>query len=302
MSELVINLKGEITDTNFDEWKSNLLKQLKGVNTELASDDDFANAEIDVKTIKNGEKTLKQAKASALEQANEIQTLFAAIDEVSEEARQARLKLEKQIKIRKAEIKDQIEDTGFASIKDYLEEQSETLQSTNHNWLDRSAFDDATKGKRTTASMTKSVAQLVSKIKDEIAASSDAIAQNEQLVNDIDQKYSALFQDKNTLLTLPGDELQETIKERIEFFEAESKKQQAATVEPPATVEKPAEVEAEADATNFAANSTETIHPADESHVISIEVFSPIDSAQELYDEIDNRYSNREIVGEIKLS
>jgi len=296
MSELVIKLKGEVTDTNFDEWKSNLLKQLKGINTELASDDDFAIAETDVKTIKAGEKTLKQAKASALEQANEIQTLFAAIDEVSEEARQARLKLEKQIKTRKAEIKDEIEDAGFASIKDYLEEQSETLQAINHNWLNRSAFDDATKGKRTTTSMTKSVAQLVSKIKDEIAASSDAIAQNEKLVDDIDNKYSALFQDKNSLLTMPNDALQKTIKERIEFYEAESEKQEVApAVEPPAPVEKDEEIEAEPEA-------SETIHPSDESHVISIEVFSPIDAAQELYDEIDNRFSNREIVGEIKLS
>jgi len=47
---------------------------------------------------------------------------------------------------------------------------------------------------------------------------------------------------------------------------------------------------------------SKTIHPADESHLISIEVFAPIDAAQELFDEVDDRYSNREIVGEIKLS
>ena len=51
MSDLIIKLKGEITDTNFDEWKNDLLARLKNVNTELASDDDFANAESDVKTV-----------------------------------------------------------------------------------------------------------------------------------------------------------------------------------------------------------------------------------------------------------
>ena len=51
MSELIIKLNGEVTDTNFDEWKNDLLTKLKQVNTELATDDDFAIAETDVKTI-----------------------------------------------------------------------------------------------------------------------------------------------------------------------------------------------------------------------------------------------------------
>ena len=37
MSELIIKLTGEITDTNFDEWKNELLARLKNVNTELSS-------------------------------------------------------------------------------------------------------------------------------------------------------------------------------------------------------------------------------------------------------------------------
>ena len=116
MSELIIKLTGEITDTNFDEWKNDLLARLKKVNTELTTDDDFANAEADVKTIKAGEKSLKDAKTSALEQAKEIQKLFAAIDEVSAEAREARLALERQIKKRKAEIKVEIIDSGIDAV------------------------------------------------------------------------------------------------------------------------------------------------------------------------------------------
>ena len=302
MSDLIIKLKGEITDTNFDEWKNDLLARLKNVNTELASDDDFANAESDVKIIKAGEVALKNAKASALEQADEIQKLFAAIDEVSSEARDARLALERQIKKRKAEIKDEIVESGLDAVKAYIEEQSTELQSVKNSWLDRSAFEEEIKGKRTTTSMQKAVTSLQVKIKNEIAQREESINANRSVLDKINDDYSAVFQDKESLLLMDDESLQATIAERIEYFEAEKKKQiEAATQEP---VEP--EQATEKDPDTAVAEETETddapIHPSDESHVISIEVFAQVDAAQEFFDEIDDRYSNREIVGEIRLS
>ena len=302
MSDLIIKLKGEITDTNFDEWKNDLLARLKNVNTELASDDDFANAESDVKIIKAGEVALKNAKASALEQADEIQKLFAAIDEVSSEAREARLALERQIKKRKAEIKDEIVESGLDAVKAYIEEQSTELQSVKNSWLDRSAFEEEIKGKRTTTSMQKAVTGLQVKIKNEIAQREESINANRTVLEKINDDYSAVFQDKESLLLMDDESLQATIAERIEYFEAEKKKQsEAATQEPVEPVQA-----TEKDPDTAVAEETETddtpIHPSDESHVISIEVFAQVDAAQEFFDEIDDRYSNREIVGEIRLS
>lgn len=300
MSELIIKLKGEITDTNFDEWKNDLIAKLGKVNTELSTDDDFANAESDVKAIKAGEKSLKDAKATALEQAAEIQKLFDAIDTVSSEARDARLALERQIKKRKAEIKDEVVDAGLEAVKGYLQKQSEALQSLRHSWLERSAFEDEIKGKRTTSSMQKAVLGLSEKIKTEISDREASINDNQKVIDNIDEQYSAVFQDEQSLLLMESHALKSTIEERIEYFEAEKKKQpvEAAAEEKPlesneGNAAEPEETESEEEA---------HIHPADQSHVISIEVFAEIDDAQTLFDEIDDQYSSREIVGEIKLS
>ncbi len=298
MSELIIKLTGEVTDTNFSEWKNDLLARLEKVNTELATDDDFANAEADVKIIKAGEKSLKEAKTSALEQANEIQKLFAAIDEVSAEAREARLALERQIKKRKAEIKDEIVDSGVDSVIEYLQQQSDALQSVRHSWLDKSAFEDAIKGKRTTASMQKAVTKLLAQIKGEIADREEKISQNTKKLEEIDDKYSAVFQDQDSLALMDAAQLDLTIEERIDYFEAEQKKQTEVASEPKA---EPIMAEEE-DSEEQQSEPDEPIHPADESHVISIEVFAQLDVAQELFDEIDDRFSSREIIGEIKLS
>ncbi|MCK5923804.1 MAG: hypothetical protein KAG66_22915 [Methylococcales bacterium] len=52
MNELTITLKGEITSSNFDEWKQDLIQQIQSVNTSLTSDADFAAAVKHVKQFK----------------------------------------------------------------------------------------------------------------------------------------------------------------------------------------------------------------------------------------------------------
>ncbi len=107
MSNLVIKLSGEIQNSNFDEWKNELIQQIRAVNNELKTDSEFALATKSVKQFKAAEKALKEAKQSALEQAADINQLFDAIDAVAEETRQVRLSLERQIKSRKQEIKEE---------------------------------------------------------------------------------------------------------------------------------------------------------------------------------------------------
>ena len=104
MNQLVIKLTGQVNSSNFNEWKKDLIVLIQSTNKELLSDRDFFIAERQIKSFKVAEQSLKQAKQSAIHQAEEIHKLFAAIDEVTEAARQARLSLEHQIKKRKVEI------------------------------------------------------------------------------------------------------------------------------------------------------------------------------------------------------
>lgn len=115
-TELVISLEGKVLDSNFDEFCTKLKARIAELNRELKTDSDFDAADKDAKFLKAAEKSLEQAKADALEQAEEVQKLFAAIDDISESARESRLKLEKQIKKRKDERKREIIDTAVESV------------------------------------------------------------------------------------------------------------------------------------------------------------------------------------------
>lgn len=311
MNALQIKLTGEVTDTNFEEWKTELLAQIAASKRELKTDDDFAIAESDVKSFKSGEKTLKAAKQSALEQAAAIQKLFAAIDEVTEEARQARLSLERQIKSRKEEIRDEIVDDGMRNIEACLAKQNSTFQKVNREtFMRRDALEDFTKGKRSGSGMQKAINEAVDGVKEKIKAHAELISNNEKTVEQVDSQYTALFQDKNTLLGQSAEELGKTIKERIAFFEEEQEKQKAAEL----AAKKSADDNADTSSTDNNEDDVDEedeIEPEEEEeestadleqrHTISIEIFADASRANEFLDELEGRYSHREMIGEIRL-
>lgn len=107
MTDLTITLTGEVRESNFDEWKDVLVERIRAVDVELSADDDFRAANDSVRQFREAEQTLKAAKQAALEQAADINRLFDAVDAVAEETRQARLGLERRIRTRRQEIRQQ---------------------------------------------------------------------------------------------------------------------------------------------------------------------------------------------------
>lgn len=216
MSQLTIVLSGVIEKSNFDEWKTDLIEQIRSVKTELKTDDDFASATKHVKQFKAAEKNLKKAKQSALEQAAEINALFEAIDTVSEEARQARLTLDRQIKKRKQEIKDDFVAEGIAKVKAFIAEQSEAYQSIDHSaYLDEDIFKDALSGKASTKGMSNAIAKTSASIKESITAQAAVVDANLVTLDNLPPNHQALFQDKAYLLALSAEQLNIKIDERV---------------------------------------------------------------------------------------
>lgn len=305
MNELQISLTGKITDTNFAEWKEDLLKQIRSSKRELSTDDDFALAETDVKTLKAGEKSLKAAKQSALEQAAEINKLFDAIDEVSEEARQARLTLERQIKSRKEEIRDEIVDAGMQEIEDFIAGQNDNFATANNErFMTRTDLESFTKGKRGTSSMQKAIDEAVTGVKHRVQARAATIKANEGVLDNIDPEFTSLFQDQSSLLGMESEVLETTIKDRIDYYKKEQEKL-AKEKKPEPQPEEVAEETTENDEIpepQVKPESKPAGAPVEGRFIISIEVFADEADATEFLDELEGRFADREIVGEIQLS
>ena len=105
---LNINIKGEVLSTNLDVYKETALEFISNINTELETDQDFADAEAMVKFCKNGESELEAAKKNALSQTSSIDQVLKTVDFIKEELRSKRLQLERLVKTRKTEIKESL--------------------------------------------------------------------------------------------------------------------------------------------------------------------------------------------------
>jgi predicted phage-related endonuclease len=106
--ELIVRLTGAVQESNFKEYKDEMLAVIGGINTDLQTDEDFAIAEEATKTCKQAEEAIADAKKAALDQTKSIRELYEAMDEVSNKLRETRLDLSKKVKTRKDEIRAQI--------------------------------------------------------------------------------------------------------------------------------------------------------------------------------------------------
>jgi len=204
-----------VTASNLAEFKSTALAAIRSVNKTLETDQDFADAEQSVKWCEDVETRLKAAKEHALSQTASIDQLFKAIDDISAEARQVRLDLEKLVKQRKEAIRDSIVLESKKSLHDHVVSLNATI---GKNYMPAMAgdFAGAIKGKRTLASLRDAAASELARVKAEANAIADKLSANLKTLNALATDYLFLFADESVIVHKASDDLALLIKARID--------------------------------------------------------------------------------------
>ena len=216
MKDLQISIKGEITDSNFEEWKRSLIQRIEATNTELANDEDFASADQTVKSYKAIEKRLDEVKQSALEQSRDIMSLFDAIDSVKSHVRNTRLILNRQLIQRKKEIRLELIDSAIKRVRDVINSKEGVFPLLNHSdILQELDFELAIKGKSSLKIAQSALDKLVKAKFKEIDQRLDLVTLNERLLSGASNDYQFLFHDSKTLLLKSTDQLEILISNRI---------------------------------------------------------------------------------------
>lgn len=304
MNQLFIKLTGTVNSSNFDEWKKELIAQIQAVNVELVTDNDFVTASGQVKSFKAAEKSLKEAKQSAIDQAEEIQQLFFAIDEITKEARQARLALERQIKARKLEIKQGYIQSGIDEIHGYIDEQIDELKNCDlSRFLDRGRFESAVSGKAGISGLKKGIDQVCTVIKREISEKVVVIYNNKIKINALLEDHKLLFQDWKSLVGSSESELDSEIDKRIARYESEMAKREVERLAAELNNMEPVieDVSTVSDLIQY-----DNLERADdgqqkEKYRILINLFSALNKAKEIAGAIESEYAHDSDVHDIKL-
>jgi hypothetical protein len=284
MTQLAIKVRGEVLSSNFDEWKLDLIAQIQAINTELTTEVQFSQAQTDIKNFKAAEQALKKAKESAINQASDIQRLFSAIDEVSGEVRQVRLSLERQIKQRKAEIREEFVEIGIANIEKYIELQGPEFQNTDHSdYLDRSIFIEALKYRSNISALHGAIDDACGRIKTQIDERVAMVKENALKLDSLPIAHQTLFQDRSELLALAASQLDDVIDKRIAVFEQQIRApNNEQNVEPP--------VAEEADVGTSVENETKM------TYALTIELLATPTEAEAFFGTLRSAYSSNSLV------
>ena len=211
---LMVEITGSVTASNLAQWKEIVTERIDGINTDLQTDTDFANADAMVKFLDDGEKRIDLVKSQAQANAADIDRVFRALDEIKASMRAKRLELDKLVTKRKESIKIEIMQAGKDQLAAHIAGLNKRLAKVQMPPI-AADFAAAIKGKRNLESMRGAVADLVAAKKIESNEIADRIQINLIALAAVGS-HAFLFNDYAQLVLKSPDDLALVIKSRIQ--------------------------------------------------------------------------------------
>jgi putative phage-type endonuclease len=269
---LHIEVKGMVTASNIDAFKAHALAVFQGINKDLQTDNDFADAEKTVKWCKDVEDKLDAAKQHALSQTADIDALFRAIDDIGAEARRVRLDLDKLVKTRKENIRAEIQQEAETAFRAHVDTINARLGKVQLPTI-KADFVGAMKGKKTVTSLRDACDTELARAKIEASQLSESIGANVNSLRDLAAGFEFLFMDAQTICQKQNDDLVLLIKSRIADHKAAEQARIDAEVAKQLEAEKAKEILAQQKAAaDYATHTVDQIpmpdvHPAEKCYL-----------------------------------
>ena len=217
---LRIEVTGAVTASNLADFKQTALDTIRSVNRDLKTDADFADAEKAVKWCADVEARLKAAKEHALSQTADIDALFKALDDIGAEARTVRLDLDKLVKRRKDEVREQAVTAARRALDEHIAALNAELAPMRLQPVPAD-FAGAIKGLRSIASMQDALDTALASGK--IAADTQArgVRANVATFKEQAAGLEFLFADLGTIIHKAADDFATLVTARVEKHKAD---------------------------------------------------------------------------------
>ena len=108
MPKLVVTIEGKVKKSNLPAFQKAAKKYVGAINRVFKTDDDFGQAEVDIKSLKEAEKLVKVESENIVNQTHDINEVLKTLAFIGEEFRQPRLEIEKEVKEQKDSIRIKI--------------------------------------------------------------------------------------------------------------------------------------------------------------------------------------------------
>jgi predicted phage-related endonuclease len=224
---LVVQTEGKVVSSNLMIYQKAAEKFLGTIKTDLQDDQDFADAEYNVKFCGEAEAKLELAKAAALAQTSTIDEVLRTVDHIKAQFRAKRLELEKLVKTRKEQIKETILNEGKREYTEHVANLEKEIAPLRLS-LPQPDFAGAMKSLRTLASLHNAVNTTLANAK--VAAGQQAAdyRAKQAWCKEHAAGYGHLFMDMAQIIGKAMDDFQLVVTTRIEkHLAAEKQKEEA---------------------------------------------------------------------------
>ncbi len=222
---LSVTISGGVQTTNLPIFRDAALAFIESINTTLKTDQDFADAENTIKFCDEAEDQLETVKKAALAQTASIDELFRTIDHLRDSMRSKRLELERLVKNRKTQIREEILDEGVDAFNDHIAALNARLGKPYMPKMDTN-FAGVMKGKRTIASLRGAVNTELARLKIAANEIADRIELNRKSLTGEAHDWMFLFPDFAAVAIKAPEDFAALLSMRIgQHKEAEAKKE-----------------------------------------------------------------------------
>lgn len=209
--------------SNLPAFGERLQSFIAGLNPAPESDQDFADAENEVKVLKRAEEELDAAEARALSQIAVVDEMRKTKAMLHKLARDTRLAREKLVKDRKDLVRAQIQQNAASAIRAHIADHNKRF---GRDYMPTIAFDvaSAMKGKKTMSSLKDAAASEVARAKIEADRVAAIIDKNLASLHDKAMSHKFLFADAGQLVLKDPEAVEAIIEQRITAHENEQRR------------------------------------------------------------------------------
>lgn len=213
-------VSAEVKKSNLPAFVSAAESFIANINTDLVTDEDFANAEQTVKFCKDAEAQLQATKEGVIAQTESLDEALKTLDHIKEQLRQKRLTLDKLVKSEKENRKNALIQNAQESWREFIKglEHGRQLDSFEPD------FANAIKGKKLLTAMQNAVDSALANAKVEAQIENDRLAENMEEYQTQASGYEYLFNDLNSILHHPRDAFVAIISSRIAQHKVQEEK------------------------------------------------------------------------------
>lgn len=213
----------EVRD-NLTAFGAALCAYVERINRQPETDQDFADLEATVKTLKEAETALDAAENGALAQASSIDQMRRIVAESRELARTTRLTIEKLVDAEKKTRREKIVSEAKESLRNLIVELNARVKFMPEIPAD---FAGVIKGKKTLASIKNAADTELARAKSEASMIADMIDANLKVYGELAIGYESLFADLGKIVNQPPEACRAIIEQRIAQQKAQEEARRA---------------------------------------------------------------------------